>query len=197
MNYTLIAIAMIAGYLLGSIPFGLIVTRLAGQGDIRQIGSGNIGTTNVLRTGRKDLALVTLFLDAGKAAAAVIIIGHILGYHAGLIAGACALVGHCFPVWLKFQGGKGVATFLGCLLASAWPFGLAALVIWIGTALVTRLSSLSALCAAILIPIIAYLSGHRDIALMALFMTIIIIIRHKTNIQRLLKGTEPKIGKKS
>ena len=140
--------ALIGGYLLGSIPFGLLIARATGQGDIRDIGSGNIGATNVLRTGRKDIALITLLLDAGKAGIAALIFNHFFGAPIGFFAGAAALIGHCFPIWLKFKGGKGVATFFGGLLATAWPIGLIAGAIWLACAFLTRISSLSALAAA-------------------------------------------------
>ncbi|MEE9347021.1 MAG: glycerol-3-phosphate 1-O-acyltransferase PlsY [Robiginitomaculum sp.] len=183
------------GYVLGSTPFGLLLARAAGQGDIRDIGSGNIGATNVLRTGRKDIALATLILDAGKAAVAALIAGHFLpGTAANLIAGGAALLGHCFPFWLKFKGGKGVATFFGVLLATAWPVGLSTAAIWLLSALTTRMSSLSALLAALGAPIIAYFMGHNGVALMAACLACLIFIRHRENIARIVKGAEPKIG---
>ncbi len=189
--------AVFGGYLLGSIPFGLLIARASGQGDIRKIGSGNIGATNVLRTGRKDIAFLTLILDAAKAGIAALIFNHFFGYPIGLYAGAAALIGHCFPIWLGFKGGKGVATFYGCLFATAWPIGLIAGVIWLLCAALTRISSLSALAAAGLTPIIAFIMGNIPVAMMAAIMAIIIYIRHTENINRILKGTESKIGKKS
>jgi len=189
--------AVFGGYLLGSIPFGLLIARASGQGDIRKIGSGNIGATNVLRTGRKDIAFLTLILDAAKAGIAALIFNHFFGYPIGLYAGAAALIGHCFPIWLGFKGGKGVATFYGCLFATAWPIGLIAGVIWLLCAALTRISSLSALAAAGLTPIIAFMMGNIPVAMMAAIMAIIIYIRHTENINRILKGTESKIGKKS
>jgi len=189
--------AVFGGYLLGSIPFGLLIARASGQGDIRKIGSGNIGATNVLRTGRKDIAFLTLILDAAKAGIAALIFNHFFGYPIGLYAGATALIGHCFPIWLGFKGGKGVATFYGCLFATAWPIGLIAGVIWLLCAALTRISSLSALAAAGLTPIIAFMMGNIPVAMMAAIMAIIIYIRHTENINRILKGTESKIGKKS
>jgi len=189
--------AVFGGYLLGSIPFGLLIARASGQGDIRKIGSGNIGATNVLRTGRKDIAFLTLILDAAKAGIAALIFNHFFGYPIGLYAGATALIGHCFPIWLGFKGGKGVATFYGCLFATAWPIGLIAGVIWLLCAALTRISSLSALAAAGLTPIIAFIMGNIPVAMMAAIMAIIIYIRHTENINRILKGTESKIGKKS
>ena len=191
-----IIIALIGGYLLGSIPFGLLIAKSAGQGDIRDIGSGNIGATNVLRTGRKDLAALTLLLDAGKAGIAALIINYILGFPYGLFAGAAALLGHCFPIWLGFKGGKGVATFFGCLLATAWPVGLAGMAVWLATAFIFKMSSLAALVAAATAPIIAYLIGYKEVALMAAFLAVLIYIRHKANIGRILSGTESKIGQK-
>lgn len=191
-----IAYALIGGYLLGSIPFGLLITRATGQGDIREIGSGNIGATNVLRTGRKDIALITLLLDAAKAGVAALIFNHIFGFPVGLFAGAAALIGHCFPIWLKFKGGKGVATFFGCLLATAWPIGLIAGALWLASAFLTRISSLSALAAAGTAPLIAFMLGYYHVAIMAAVLAIIIYIRHAENIGRIIKGTESRIGKK-
>lgn len=188
--------ALIGGYLLGSIPFGLLITRATGQGDIRSIGSGNIGATNVLRAGRKDIALITLILDAGKAGVAALLFNHFFGAPIGLFAGAAALIGHCFPVWLKFKGGKGVATFFGCLLATAWPIGLIAGAVWLVCAFITRISSLSALAAAGSAPLIAFLMGYTNIAIMAAVLAVIIYIRHAENIGRIIKGTESRIGKK-
>ncbi|MEQ8936673.1 MAG: glycerol-3-phosphate 1-O-acyltransferase PlsY, partial [Amphiplicatus sp.] len=175
-------------------PFGLVITRLAGLGDIRAIGSGNIGATNVLRTGRKDLALATLVLDGGKGAIAVLV-AYALGWRPE-IAGAAAFLGHCFPVWLSFKGGKGVATFLGTLLALWFPAGLFACAIWAGSAFVTRYSSLSALLAAAATPFVLYAMGKPSFAVAAAFMCFLIYIRHRANISRLLKGEEPKIGAK-
>jgi glycerol-3-phosphate acyltransferase PlsY len=189
----------VIGYLLGSIPFGMVLTQLAGFGDIRKVGSGNIGTTNVLRTGRKGLAAVTLLLDGGKGAAAALIAMHWSPAPlAPILAGGAAFLGHVFPVWLKFKGGKGVATFLGTLLALAWPVGLAAILIWLLTAAVTRYSSLAALVAAILSPVVAY-TVTRDSALAGLtvFMLVLILIRHRDNITRLIRGEESKIGSRS
>ena len=200
----LIAAAVLGGYLLGSIPFGVIATRLGGAGDVRSIGSGNIGATNVLRTGRKDLALITLLGDGGKGAVAVFA-AWLLTRNAGLqaqavltaLAGGAAFLGHLFPIWLKFKGGKGVATFFGTLLAAAWPVGVAAGATWILMALVFRISSLAALVAAALAPLYVILLGRpHPIAAMALFMAVLIYIRHRENISRLLKGQEPRIGKK-
>ncbi len=200
----LIAAAVVGGYLLGSIPFGVIATRLGGAGDVRNIGSGNIGATNVLRTGRKDLAAITLLGDGGKGAVAVFI-AWLLTRNSGAqaqatltaLAGGSAFLGHLFPVWLKFKGGKGVATFFGTLLAAACPVGMAAGATWIVMAFLFRISSLAALTAAALAPIYVFLLDRPyPIAVMALFMGVLIYIRHKDNIGRLLKGQEPKIGKK-
>jgi glycerol-3-phosphate acyltransferase PlsY len=192
-----IIISTFGGYALGSIPFGLVLTRLAGLGDIREIGSHNIGATNVLRTGRKDLAAATLILDAGKAGMAAIIFTMLFGTTAGLFAGGAAFLGHCFPVWLGFKGGKGVATFYGTLFAVAWPVGLLAALTWIGMALLLRISSLSALVAAAASPIIAYAFGRPGVALLCLFLSALIYWRHRSNIKRLLAGDEPGIGAKS
>ena len=189
-------ISITFGYLLGSIPFGLLIAKAAGQGDIRGIGSGNIGATNVLRTGRKDLAFLTLLTDAGKAGVAALIINHFYGLPYGLIAGTLALIGHCFPVWLGFKGGKGVATFFGCLLATAWPVGLIAGAIWLAIAFLTKMSSMGALWAASSAPIAAMVLGRLDIAMMSVVLALVIFIRHRENIGRIIKGTEPKIGAK-
>ncbi|MBL8552613.1 MAG: glycerol-3-phosphate 1-O-acyltransferase PlsY [Hyphomonadaceae bacterium] len=190
-------LAAVGGYLLGSIPFGLVLTRLAGLGDIRAIGSGNIGATNVLRTGRKDLALATLLLDAGKAGAALLIARAFWGPEAGFAAGGAAFLGHCFPVWLGFKGGKGVATFFGVLFAGAWPVGIAAGLGWLLTAALFRISSLGALVAALVAPIAAYLlnAGPWAVGFCAL-LAALIYWRHAPNITRLLKGEEPRIGAK-
>lgn len=191
------ALSIIGGYLLGSIPFGLIITKLAGLGDIRDIGSGNIGATNVLRTGRKDIAAATLILDAAKAMAALVIFRHFYGNDIGFIAGASAFLGHCFPVWLKFKGGKGVATFFGTLLVGIWPVGLLGILMWLACAFTFRYSSLAALIAAFLAPLFALLFPHSNIMIGAIaFMTLLIFIRHHENINRLLKGQESKIGGK-
>ncbi len=198
-------LAAALGYLLGSVPFGLVIVRAAGMGDIRAIGSGNIGATNVLRTGRKDLALATLLLDSGKAAIALIAARMLfkedtgyLGDHCGYIAGAAAYLGHCFPVWLKFNGGKGVATFFGVLLAGLPVVGAACGALWILTAILFRYSSLGGLVAAAAAPAIAYITNPGDWAPVAFcaLLSVLIFIRHHANIARLLNGTEPKIGAK-
>lgn len=187
--------AVVLGYLLGSVPFGLILTRLAGLGDIRAIGSGNIGATNVLRTGNKALAALTLLLDGGKGAAAVLL-GANFGPDIAVLAGGGAFVGHLFPVWLKFAGGKGVATFLGVMLASAWPVGFLACVTWLVVAALFRYSSLAALIAAVASPAYAWWLADPQRAELAAFMAVLVLIRHHANIRRLLKGEEPKIGRK-
>ena len=186
---------LVGGYLLGSIPFGVIVTRLGGAGDVRAIGSGNIGATNVLRTGRRDLAFFTLLGDGGKGVAAVLIARFLWGEDAGALAGAAAFIGHLFPVWLGFKGGKGVATFYGIMLAAAWPVGVVAALTWIAVALLLRLSSLAALTAVATAPLWAFLLHQpRSIIVLALFTAVLVFIRHRENIERLLTGTEPRIG---
>ncbi|MBA8880229.1 glycerol-3-phosphate 1-O-acyltransferase PlsY [Phyllobacterium myrsinacearum] len=187
--------ALVLGYLLGSIPFGLILTRLAGLGDVRNIGSGNIGATNVLRTGNKKLAAATLLLDMLKGTAAVLI-GAAITPQAAIVAGLGAFLGHIFPVWLKFKGGKGVATYLGVLLGLVWQVALIFAAIWLIIAYTTRYSSLAALIAAVASPIILYFMGYHQIALLFLVLTVIVFIKHRTNIERLLAGTEGKIGSK-
>jgi glycerol-3-phosphate acyltransferase PlsY len=190
-------LSALLGYLLGSIPFGLLLTRLAGMGDIRAIGSGNIGATNVLRTGRKDIALATLLLDGGKAAVALLIARQGFGFEAGLVAGAAAFVGHCFPIWLKFKGGKGVATFFGVLLAGLWPVGLIAGATWLLTAALFRMSSLGSLVAALVAPLAAVaLKAPPEAALFCAGLALLIYWRHKENIGRILAGKEPRIGAK-
>jgi glycerol-3-phosphate acyltransferase PlsY len=184
---------LLLGYLLGSIPFGFILTRLAGLGDIRAIGSGNIGATNVLRTGNKALAAATLLLDGLKGTAAVLI-GWRWGIYGALAAGLGAFVGHCFPIWLRFKGGKGVATFLGVLLGLHWPTMILTALLWVGTAAVTRYSSLSALVATAAAPIALVAFGLMPEAVLALLLTIIIWARHRANLQRLMAGEETRIG---
>lgn len=191
------AAAALGGYLLGSIPFGVLATRLGGAGDIRQVGSGNIGATNVLRTGRRDLALITLIGDGGKGALAVLVAGLAFAWDAGLVAlaGGAAFIGHLFPVWLRFRGGKGVATFFGTLLAAAWPAGLLAALTWLAVAFLMRLSSLAALTAAALAPAFVFLTDRpRPFLHLSLVMAVLIFVRHHENIRRLLAGTEPRIG---
>ncbi|EHL97179.1 acyl-phosphate glycerol 3-phosphate acyltransferase [Acetobacteraceae bacterium AT-5844] len=188
-------LAALIGYLSGSVPYGLLLTRAAGLGDIRSIGSGNIGATNVLRTGNKKVAAATLLLDALKGAIPVLLLGSLGGRDAGLIAGIAALIGHIFPAWLGFKGGKGVATGAGILLAASWWIGLICALIWVVMAKITRISSASALTACACAPLIALLSGDLRLAGFALLVALLIIWRHKDNIRRLLAGTEPRIGK--
>ncbi|MBB3964078.1 glycerol-3-phosphate 1-O-acyltransferase PlsY [Rhizobium metallidurans] len=192
-----IALAAAAiGYLLGSIPFGLILTRAAGLGDVRSIGSGNIGATNVLRTGNKKLAAATLLLDALKASAAAWIVSYFFGPEAAAIAGFFAFIGHLFPVWIGFKGGKGVATYIGTLLGVAPLMVLAFAAVWLGVAFVTRYSSLSALVAMLVIPVALWILGAEKVAAIMAIMTVISYWKHKANISRLLSGTESKIGAK-
>ena len=189
--------AALLGYLVGSIPFGLLLTKAAGMGDVRNIGSGNIGATNVLRTGNKGLALATLLLDGGKGAAATLICGAIWGQEAAILAGLFAVIGHNFPVLLKFQGGKGVATTLGTLLALAWPVGVGACLTWLVVAVVFRYSSLSAILALAASPFYAWwLTGDQGIVVVVAVLALLGIARHHANIRRLLAGQEPKIGRK-
>lgn len=193
-----IGLVVAASYLLGSIPFGVLITRAGGAGDVRSIGSGNIGATNVLRTGRKDLAFLTLLADAAKGAIPVLVARWLFPETAlPFLAGGAAFIGHLFPVWLGFKGGKGVATFYGVLFAAAWPVGIVAAVAWLAVFAVTRISSLSALIAALAAPVAAWLFGQpwACVGLVAL-MAALIIIRHHENIGRLLKGQEPRFGAK-
>ncbi|MDH3195237.1 MAG: glycerol-3-phosphate 1-O-acyltransferase PlsY [Hyphomicrobiales bacterium] len=187
--------ALIFGYLAGSIPFGLIMTRLFRLGDLRQVGSGNIGATNVLRTGNKLAAILTLFGDGLKGTAAVLLAAR-WGPDTAVIAGLGAFLGHCFPVWLKFRGGKGVATFLGILLALHWPTMILTALIWLATAAISRYSSLSALIASAAAPLILYAWGHVQFAELCFLLSIILWFRHKSNIQRLISGKESRIGAK-
>lgn len=189
-------LALVFGYLLGSIPFGLLLTRSAGTADIRGIGSGNIGATNVLRTGRKDLAAATLLGDALKGTVAVLVALSVFGQAGGIAAGLGAFVGHIFPVWLNFRGGKGVATFLGVTLGLVWQGAVAFAIAWLLMAFLTRYSSLSALVASVVTVIIVGLRGETDIMLLLLFLTALLWAKHHQNIRRLLNGTEGKIGAK-
>jgi glycerol-3-phosphate acyltransferase PlsY len=189
-------IALAGGYLLGSIPFGLVLTRLAGLGDIRKIGSGNIGATNVLRTGSKPLALAVLLLDSGKGAIAVLLAVR-FGEDSALAAAVGAVLGHLFPVWLGFKGGKGVATTLGTLLALAWPVGLIGCAVWLLMALVFRISSAAALIAIATAPVAALFIYTPTLAVVALLIAALVWYKHAANIRRLLDGTEPRIGRKS
>jgi glycerol-3-phosphate acyltransferase PlsY len=190
------AAAIVLGYLLGSIPFGLLLTRMAGLGDIRSIGSGNIGATNVLRTGNKKLAAATLLLDALKATAAALAGYYIAGPEAGLLAGFGAFIGHLFPVWLGFKGGKGVATYIGTLLGVAPVWVLAFAAVWLTVAFVSRYSSLAALVATLVIPVALWIVGEEKIAAVMAIMTVVSFWRHEANIKRLMAGTEGKIGQK-
>jgi glycerol-3-phosphate acyltransferase PlsY len=184
----------VPGYLLGSIPFGFLLTRAAGLGDIRNVGSGNIGATNVLRTGRKGLAAATLLLDGLKGAVAVLLAAAFGGHEAALWAGLGAVVGHLFPVWLGFRGGKGVATSYGVLIAAFWPVGLAAGAIWLLVAKLARLSSLAALISFAAAPLLAWGLADADLVKLALAIAVLVYARHHANIRRLLAGTEPRIG---
>ena len=197
MTPLLFLIAVVAGYLLGSIPFGIVFTRLAGTQDIRAIGSGNIGATNVLRTGRKGLAAATLIADMLKGTAAVLAMTWWAGYDAGLIAGVGAFVGHLFPVWLGFKGGKGVATFLGVLFAVAWQGALVFGVLWLAVAAATCYSSLASLVACAAVPVYFWLTGAPREALVFLLLAILTFVMHRANINRLRQGTEGKIGQKA
>ena len=193
-------LCVVGGYLLGSVPFGVIATKLGGAGDVRQIGSGSIGATNVLRTGRRDLAALTLLGDGGKGAVAVLLAGWLLGSaEMAALAGGAAFFGHCFPVWLKFRGGKGVATAAGVMFAIAWPAALLMGATWLAMALIFRISSLAALTAAALAPLYVFLTGQTPEAKLwlSVFMAVLIFIRHHENIRRLLKGEEPRIGAKA
>jgi glycerol-3-phosphate acyltransferase PlsY len=187
----------ILGYLLGSIPFGLILTRAAGLGDIRRIGSGNIGATNVLRTGSKGLASATLLLDGLKGAVAVLLARQLGGEGALLGAGLGAVLGHAFPVWLGFRGGKAVATSYGILIAASWPVGLSAGAVWLVMAAVMRFSSLAALVSLALAPVLATVLADLTIVKLALLIAVLVFARHHENIRRLLAGTEPRIGQKA
>ncbi len=192
---TIIAVASCA-YLLGSIPFGMVIAKIMGLGNLRDIGSGNIGATNVLRTGNKSAAFLTLVFDMGKGAIAVLLASYFFGQTAAQIAGVSAFLGHLYPVWLKFKGGKGVAVFLGILLAINPFAGLATCLAWLATAIVIRISSASALIASLLAPTWLYLIDPNSSVVMAMVLTMFIWVKHMENIKRILKGTEPKIGKR-
>jgi glycerol-3-phosphate acyltransferase PlsY len=189
-------IALMVGYLFGSIPFGLILTRAAGTQDLRSIGSGNIGATNVLRTGRKGLAAATLIGDALKGTVAVILAGYFGGPDAAMAAALGAFLGHLFPVWLKFRGGKGVAVYIGVLIGLFWPAAIVFCVIWLTAAIVTRYSSVSALVASVVTPIFLWWFGHLALASLFAVLTLLLFYMHRENIRRLQAGTEGKIGKK-
>jgi len=188
--------AALAGYLLGSIPFGLLLTRGFGAGDVRDIGSGSIGATNVLRTGRKGLAAATVLLDAGKGIAAVLLAAFLWPGTEG-VAAVAAVVGHCFPLWLRFKGGKGFATAAGVLLALAWPVFLIGAVIWAAVLAVSRISSVSSLTAVVAAPLVAWAMDRMDIVLALVAIAAIVLVQHRTNIGRLMRGEEPKVGSKT
>jgi glycerol-3-phosphate acyltransferase PlsY len=188
--------ALVVGYLFGSIPSGYLLARAAGLGDVRKIGSGNIGATNVLRTGNKGLAALTLILDALKGTLPVLLASHYLGLYPALLAGLGAFLGHLFPVWLGFKGGKGVATYLGVLIGLAWEGAIVFAVAWLLVAFVTRFSSLAALVAAVAVPVVLFWLGREEIAELFAVMSAIIFIKHRANISRLMSGTESKIGAK-
>ncbi|MHA1543973.1 MAG: glycerol-3-phosphate 1-O-acyltransferase PlsY [Alphaproteobacteria bacterium] len=189
-------LGVLLAYLLGSIPFGLLLSKRAGAGDVRKIGSGNIGATNVLRTGKKGLAVATLLLDIGKGTVAVLITAY-FNPDLAAMAGFAAFLGHVYPVWLNFKGGKGVATFVGVLFALGWMVGLATLIIWVLVAVIFKTSSLSSLTAAIAGPFLAYFLVSPQAAMWVFLMTFVIVLAHRENIKRILNGTEPKIGSSS
>ena len=193
-------LALLAGYFLGSIPFGVLLTRAAGAGDLRTIGSGNIGATNVLRTGRKGLAAATLLLDGAKGAVAVLLVRHfssdLAAADLSALAAVGAFFGHCYPVWLRFRGGKGVATLLGLALALSWPCGVIFAIVWLVAALVTRFSSVGGMAAAISTPVSAAFFGAFGLVLLFLAFALVVLWKHRANLERLLAGTEPRIGRK-
>jgi acyl phosphate:glycerol-3-phosphate acyltransferase len=195
-GWPVLALVALLAYLLGSVPFGVVISRAMGLGDLRKIGSGNIGATNVLRTGSKPAAALTVLLDAGKGAAAVLIGRWLLGEDAAQIAGLAAFVGHIFPIYLRFKGGKGMATFLGVMLALAWPVGLAACATWLVVAVIGRISSLAALMSAALTSLWLFLLDRGELIVLVVVLTILIYIRHAANLRRLKAGTEPRIGQR-
>jgi glycerol-3-phosphate acyltransferase PlsY len=186
----------VLGYLMGSIPFGMVLARVMGLGNLRDIGSGNIGATNVLRTGNKKAAALTLILDAAKGAVAVLLARYYAGEDAAQLAALMAMLGHCYPVWLKFKGGKGVATFLGIMLALAWPVGIGCCLAWLVSVAATRISSMGALAAASVSTILLVVLGFGYMLLLGIILTILLYVRHHANIKRIKAGTEPKIGQK-
>ena len=194
LNWQAALLAILGGYLLGSIPFGYLLSRMAGLGDIRAIGSGNIGATNVLRTGRKDVAAATLLLDGGKGALAVLAGTYLGGPAAGLVAGVASVAGHCTSIWMRGNGGKGIATGLGMILGAAWPVGVGACAVWLASARLTRRSSASSLIAFAAAPVLMLLWAGTPPALAVTVVSLIVFIRHEGNIRRLLAGTEPRIG---
>ena len=195
-SIALLALWAIIGYVAGSIPFGMLLARAMNLGNLRDIGSGSIGATNVLRTGSKKAAALTLLLDAAKGGVVILIARTFAGEDAAQIAGFMAMVGHCYPVWLKFNGGKGVATFLGLALALAWPVGIACCLTWLAIAAVLRTSSISSMTSAVAAPIYALILGFSATLLLFIGLTVLILWPHQSNIQRVLSGTEPKIGQK-
>lgn len=192
-----LGLGALIGYLLGSLPFGLILTRAAGLGDVRQIGSGNIGATNVLRTGSKKLAAATLLLDGLKGTAAVLVASWLWGEAAAVLAGLAAFLGHLFPVWLNFRGGKGVATYIGVLIGLVWQGAALFALLWLATAAVTRYSSLSAIVASLVVPVALVVMGYDAYAVIAIVMSVLLLWKHRANIRRLMNGEEPKIGGKA
>ena len=195
-SFTVLTLWAVIGYLIGSIAFGVLVTRAMNLGDLRSIGSGNIGATNVLRTGNKKAAALTLLLDGGKGAVAVLLARYFAAEDAVQIAALAAMIGHCYPVWLGFKGGKGVATFLGILLALAWPVGLACCLAWLVAAFASRISSMGALAAAATSTIFLVFMGYGTALILGVFLTLLIFWRHRENIKRIRAGEEPKIGAK-
>ncbi|MEH3035529.1 MAG: glycerol-3-phosphate 1-O-acyltransferase PlsY [Sphingomonas adhaesiva] len=191
--WTPLLVAVVLGYLLGAIPFGVLLTRMAGAGDLRSIGSGNIGATNVLRTGRKGLAAATLLLDLAKGLVAVLLVEHVLP-GMGPVAAAAAFVGHCYPVWLRFRGGKGVATMMGVVLGLFWPLGLVFALLWLGLLAITRISSLAGIGAALSTPVTAAMLGRFDLVPLLMALAGIVLWKHRANIARLIDGTEPRVG---
>jgi glycerol-3-phosphate acyltransferase PlsY len=193
----LLIVALLIGYLFGSVPFGLVLTKIAGTQDLRSIGSGNIGATNVLRTGRKGLAAATLIFDMLKGTAAVVLAGYLDGPNAAMVAGLGAFLGHLYPIWLKFRGGKGVATYIGVLIGLFWPAAAVFGAVWLAAAFTTRYSSLAALVAAFVTPIFLWWLGHAALAALAAVLTLMTFYTHRENIRRLLAGTEGRIGQKA
>ncbi len=191
--WTPLLVAVVLGYLLGAIPFGVLLTRMAGAGDLRNIGSGNIGATNVLRTGRKGLAAATLLLDLAKGLVAVLLVEHVMP-GMGPVAAAAAFVGHCYPVWLGFRGGKGVATMMGVVLGLWWPLGLVFALLWLGLLAITRISSLAGIGAALSTPVTAAMLGRFDLVPLLMALAGIVLWKHRANIARLIDGTEPRVG---
>lgn len=195
-SMTVLLLWAVIGYLVGSVPFGVVVSRIMGLGNLREIGSGNIGATNVLRTGSKPAAAATLVLDAAKGAVVLLLARALAGEDAAQVAGFAAMIGHCYPVWLKFKGGKGVATFLGILLALAWPVGIACCAVWLAAAAIWRMSSVGGMLSAGASSILVVLMGYGTGYVLCVLLTVIVIWRHRENLARMRAGTEPKIGQK-